>query len=47
MSGLVVCSISFINKAHRPKKEREWLDRKPPELREEIEKYNQNIRPAG
>jgi len=34
-------ALYVINKAHRPKKEREWLDRQPPELRAGIEKYNQ------
>jgi hypothetical protein len=34
-------SLSVINKAHRPKKEVDWLTRMAPELRTEIEKRNQ------
>ena len=34
-------SLSVINKAHRPKKEMDWLTRMAPELRTEIEKRNQ------
>ena len=34
-------ALYVINKAHRPKNEKEWLNRQPMELREELEKYNQ------
>lgn len=34
-------ALHVINKAHRPKNEKEWLARQPMELREELEKNNQ------
>lgn len=34
-------ALYVINKAHRPKKEKDWLNRQTFEIREEIEKFNQ------
>src|ERR1700676_1804639 len=39
--GKLLESLSVINKAHRPKKEKDWLNRKTFEIREKIEKFNQ------
>jgi len=33
-------ALYVINKAHRPKKEKDWLNRQTVEIREEIEKFN-------
>ena len=34
-------ALYVINKSHRPKKEKDWLNRQTLEIREEIEKFNQ------